>query len=315
VRTVLIAGVWMTLSVAVCGQALKPLAKLEAPHSVDFAVVCDGGESIVGVTEKHDVYAWSVRSGTRNKLNVTGGDVNWRTVACNPKVLAVGLSSGAVAVFNSAGTETQRFDLEGSVGAIAVSEDGSLVAAATYFGPVQLWDVASGKHLWTGSIDFGNTASIGILPDGSLIIAADTDTHIRAYNRQGMLAYSADGGLLEPFGLSLSADGKKFAVGGMGGVLVLYDSASGKRLNKSDNSRNTIWGVVMASAGTKVVAEEEDDGYRMDTVAIGYWDTAGTELKKLAVDPKTVIGWGKNAEQLLLLRQQSPGLISVDAVE
>jgi WD40 repeat protein len=189
------------------------------------------------------------------------------------------------------------------------------VAAATYFGPVQLWDVASGKHLWTGSIDFGNSASLGMLADGSLVIAVDTDTHIRAYNRQGMVAYSADSGLLEPFGLGLSADGKKFAVGGMDGTLVLYDSATGKRLSQSENSGNTIWGVVMAPAGTRVIAEEEDDGYRMETVAIGYWDTAGRELKKLAVDPKTVIGWGKNAQQLLLLRQQSPGLITVDTVE
>jgi hypothetical protein len=106
----LITGVWLTLCMTVCGQTLKPLVqvKLEAPDSVDFAVVCDGGESMVGVTEKHDVYVWSLPSGRRRTINVTGGfggHVNWRKVACNPKVLAMGLSSGAVVVFDPAGTE------------------------------------------------------------------------------------------------------------------------------------------------------------------------------------------------------------------
>lgn len=314
-RKALIAGVWLTLSMTVCGQTIKPLVKLEAPGLVHFAVVCDGGESIVGVTGKHEVYAWCLPSGTRHEINVTGGEVNWKKVACNRRVLAMGLSSGAVVVFDPAGTERRRFDLKQSVGAIALSTDGSLAAAATYFGPVQLWDVATGKHLWTGSIDFGNSASIAMLPDGKLIIAADTDTHIRAYDRQGMLVYSADSGLLEPFGLGLSADGKNFAVGGMEGTLELYDSATGKRLNQSENSGNTIWGVVMAPAGKKVLAWELDDGYRLDTVAVGYWDTAGTELKKLPIDPKKVVGLGRNSNQLLLVRQDAPGKISVDSVE
>jgi len=75
-----------------------------------------------------------------------------------------------------------------------------------------------------------------------------------------MLAYSADSGLLGPFGLGLSADGKKFAVGGMEGMLVLYDSATGKRLNTSENSGNTIWDVVMAPAGS-VLSELQWDGF------------------------------------------------------
>lgn len=314
-RGALLTGVWLTLCLAVCGQTLKPLLKLEAPDSVNFAVVCDGGESIVGVTKEHDVYMWSLPSGKRHPINLVGGRVNWRSVACNSKVLVMGLSSGAVVVFDPAGAERQRFDLKQYVGPVAVSADGSLVAAATDAGPVQLWDATSGRHLWTGSVDFGNSGTIAIAPDGNLIIGADTDTHVRAYDRQGKLKYSVDSGLLEPWGLSLSADGKKFTVGGMEGVLELYDSVTGKKLKRSESSGNTIWGVVMDPAGTEVMALELDDGYRLDRVAIGYWNTAGAELKKLAVDPKTVIGLGRDPSHLLVVRQDTPGQISVDILE
>jgi WD40 repeat protein len=305
----------ITLSAAVFAQVANPLAKLEAPAPLNFVVVCDGGGSLVGVTAKSEVYSWSLPSGTRQTINLIGGPVSWGKVACNSNLLALGLNSGAVVVFDPAGAERRRIDIKGSVGAIAVSADGSLLAAATSLDPLRVWDVASGKHLWSGSNDFGNTQTIAISPDGNLIIAADTDTHIRAYNRQGKLAYSVDSGLLELFGLGFSLDGKEFTVGGAEGALALYDTATGRKLKTSENSGNTIWRIVMSPSGAKVMAEEEDDGYRMDTVAVGLWDTSGTQLKKLPVDPKTVIGFGRNAKQLLLVRQDSPGQIVVDSVE
>jgi WD40 repeat protein len=311
-----VAGLCLSLwATTVCGQTLKPLVKLEAPRSMDSAVVCDGGGSIVGVGGEHDVYSWSLPSGTRHMINVTDGSISWRGVACNRKVLALGFKSGTVRVFDPAGTQQRRIELKSEVVAIAVSADGGFLAVATVYSPVQLWDLTSGKLLWSGSTDFGNTTAIEIVPEGNLIIAADTDTRVRAYDRNGKLVYSADSGLLEPFGLGLSADGKKFAVGGMEGTIELYDSATGKRLKKSESSGNTIWGVMMAPAGTKVLALELDDGYRMDQVAIGYWDTSGGELKKLAVDPQTVIGFGRSTAQPLLVRQVAPRKISVDSVE
>jgi hypothetical protein len=53
--------------------------------------------------------------------------------------------------------------------------------------------------------------------DGNLILVTDGDTHVRAYDRKGKLLYTAEAGLLEPFDLSLSADGKAFPVAGAEG--------------------------------------------------------------------------------------------------
>jgi len=53
----------------------------------------------------------------------------------------------------------------------------------------------------------------------------------------------------------------------------------------------------------------------MDWVAIGYWDTAGAELMKLAIDRQVVLGFGKGERGLLLVRQGEPEKISLDSVE
>jgi WD40 repeat protein len=312
VKKALVAVLWLSSTGALYGQSVKPLLKLEAPAELRFAVVCDGGGNIAGVAREHDVYVWSLPSGTRRAVSVTGGQI--RLMACRGKVLAVGFRDGTVVVFDAAGSERRRIDMKHDLAAIALSADGELLAVATLYSPVQVWDVASGKLLWTGSTDFGNTTAIGIAPEGNLIVAADGDTHLRAYDRSGKLVYSTDSGLLEPFDLSLSADGKKFAVAGAEGTIELYDSATGKKLKKSGRGGNPIFAVAMAPEGRKVIALELD-AQRMEPAEIGYWDTANEEMKKLAVEPKTVIGFGKNTAQLVLVQQETPGKISVNGVE
>lgn len=311
-KAALAAVLWLMLASLSYGQTVKPLVKLEAPGELRFATVCAGGGSIAGAAGEHDVYAWSLPSGTRRSVGVKDGHISLMT--CNGKALAAGFRDGTVVVFDAAGNEKRRIEMKHELAAVALSSDGDRLAVATINSPVQLWDVASGKLLWTGSTDFGNTTAIGIVPEGNLIVAADGDTHIRGYDPKGKLVYSVDSGLLEPFDLSLSADGKKFALAGAEGTVELYDSATGKRLNKSESSGNPIFAVALAPEGMKVIALELD-AYRLEQVAIGYWDTTDTTMKRLAVEPKTVRGFGKSDTGLLLVRQEASGKISVDSVE
>jgi WD40 repeat protein len=314
VKKLFAVTVWLSFVSVVCGQTLKPLARLEAPGKINFAVVCEGGGSVVGVAGEHEVSVWSLPSGKRRTISGMNGHISPSGVVCNRKALALGSSTGVVVVFDAAGAERRRIDLKGEVAALAFSADGEVLAAATTRSPVQVWDLASGKLQWTGSTDFGNTSGIRIAPGGDLIVAADVDTHVRGYDRKGKLLYKADAGLLEPFDLGLSADGKTFAVAGAEGTIALHDSATGKVLKESGNSGNPIFMLEMAPQGTKVIGFELDD-FRMDPAGIAYWNTDGAELKNLAVDAKTLLGFGKGEKNLLLVRQEAPGKISVESVE
>jgi WD40 repeat protein len=314
VKKAFAAIVWLSLAGLLCAQSVKPLAKLETPAPLTFAMVCDGGESVVGVARQHDVFVWSLPSATRRAINGISGHIGASAVACNRKALALGTNDGTVVVFDAVATEQRRIQLHGEVAALALSADGKLLAAATIFSPVQLWDVASGKLQWTGSTDFGNTVGTRIAPDGSLIVTADGDTHVRAYDRKGNLLYTAEAGLLGPFDLSLSADGKAFTVAGAEGTIELRDSATGKMLKRSSKSGNPIFAVAMAPEGRKVLGLELDD-FRMDPAGIAYWNVDGGDLKTLHLDNKTLLGFGKGEKSLLLVRQEPPGKLSVESVE
>jgi WD40 repeat protein len=297
-----------------CGQTVKPFAKLEAPSALSFAAVCEGGESVVGVAGQHNVWVWSLPSGTRRTINGITGHIPQAGVACNRKALALGTTQGTVAIFDASGTERRRIELKDEIAAMAFSSDGQLLAAATINSPVQLWDLTSGKLLWTGLTNFGNSTGIRIAGDGNLIVTSDGDTHVRGYDRKGNLLYAAEAGLLEPLDLSISADGKTFGVAGVEGAIALHDSLDGKMLKKSGSSGNPIFLLAMAPVGTKAIGLELDD-FRMDPVGIAYWNADGGELKNLAIDVKTVLGIGKGDKTLLLVRQEAPGKISVESVE
>jgi WD40 repeat protein len=312
VKTALVLFLWLTSTGAVWGQTLEPLASLEAPGSLRFATVCRGGRSIAGVVGDHDLYIWSLPSHKQRAVHVFDGHIDLLT--CGEKALAAGFRHGTVLVFDAAGSERQRIEMKDELAAMAFLPDEEHLVVATFQSPLQVRDIASGKHLWTGTTDFGNTAAIAIAPTGKLIIAADGDTHIRGYDESGKLLYSADSGLLEPFDLSLSADGKRFAVAGAEGTIELYDSASGQRLKKSERSGNPILAVAMSPQGTKVMALEVD-ARSMEQAAIGYWDVTRATVNRLPVKPETVLGFGKGDAALLLVRQEAPGKISVERLE
>ena len=310
-----------SVSSGVYGQALTPVAKLDSPAAMRYVAVCEGGGTIVGLSRDHDVYAWALSSRAPRALSVGSGRV-W-PLACTATTLAVASEDGSAAILNVDGVVQHRIAArDGWIVGVDwitggyLSADGRLLALIADKLPVRVWDAMTGESLWTGVTDFGYTTSVAISHDGNRIVTANGDTKIRTYDRKGKLIYSVDGGLLAPFSVSLSADGRTFAVAGAEGTVELRDAATGKQLKKSESSGDTIlWRVVIAPNGKTVMALQMDDGYRMKPVAIVYWDTASARLQKVAVDPLTVLGFGRSRAGLLLVRQETPASISIDSLQ
>jgi len=317
-RTAPIAMAWLVsffLGSASSAQTVKPMAKLDTSGEVYFAVVCGGGESVAAVDRANDIHLWNLATGGQRLFNDgLDAQVDPGALACDQKMIAVGSIHGTVTLLDFDGQVRQRVELKEEVTGVALSRDGSKLAVSTANSPVQLWDVASGSRGWGGTTTFANTYGARISPDGKSVFAADGDTYVRAYDIKGKLVYAAEGDLLEPFDVSVSADGKALAVAGAEGTIELRDSATGKVLKKSTSCGNPIFLVTVSPKALTVLALILDAS-SLHPAGIGYWNASDTELKQLAVDPKTVIGMGSDAKGLLLIRQDAPAKLSIERVE
>jgi WD40 repeat protein len=303
------------LANASSAQTVKPMTKLDTSGEVYFAVVCGGGESIAAVDRATGLHLWNLGTGGQRFFkDGLDAQVDPGALARDQKTIVVGSVHGTVAVLDFDGRVRQRIELKEEVTGLALSRDGNKLAVSTANSPVQLWDVASGSREWSGTTTFANTYGARMSPDGKSVFAADGDTYVRAYDIKGKLVYAAEGDLLEPFDVSVSADGKILAVAGAEGTIELRDSATGKVLKKSTSCGNPIFLVTMSPKALKVLALILDAS-SLNPAGIGYWNASDTELKQLTVDPKTVVGMGSDAKGLLLIRQDSPVELSVERVE
>ena len=297
-------------------QTVKAITKLDTTGDVYFATVCNGGENVAGVDRKKGIHLWNLATGQQKLFQANlDSQIDPGALVCDQKTIAVGSIHGAVVLLDLEGKVRKRSELKEEITGMALSPDGRKLTVSTGNSPVQLWDVSSASREWTGSTTFGNSYGARISPDGKSVFAADGDTYIRAYRMtDGKLVYAAEGDLLEPFDVTVSADGRTIAVAGAEGRVELRDSASGKILKKSSGCGNPIFLVTISPTAPTVLALILDER-TLHPAGIGYWNTNTTELKQLAVDPKTVIGMGSDAKGLLLVRRESLEKLSVDRVE
>jgi hypothetical protein len=65
--------------------------------------------------------------------------------------------------------------------AVALSPDGSHIALASTDGPVQLWSVRSGRHLFALPGHPGGTNAVAFTPDGRSLLSGGTDAVVRLW--------------------------------------------------------------------------------------------------------------------------------------
>jgi WD40 repeat protein len=149
--------------------------------------------------------------------------------------------------------------------AVAISPDGSRLAAARFGPTAKIWDLRSGRLLATlrghGDLVFSITFS----PDGSRVATASRDGTTKVWDgRTGRLVRTIRGtGSGSLWGAVFSPDGKLLATAGDDTTARLWDASTGKELLTLTGATRAVQAVAFSPDGTRLAAASADGNVRV----------------------------------------------------
>jgi WD40 repeat protein len=186
-----------------------------------------------------------------------------------------GEDAEAVSIWDlSTGKERHRLKGDWAWMCPAFSPDGRLLATGDRRGELALWDVATGKTVRGMRAATSSLACAAFSPDGKTIAAA---THHGAITQcdvaTGRLLPASAHPTAEVYGLRFTNGGKRLL--GDGGVLIAWDTATGRELRRFPEVRGLHWHTPLSPDETLIASAEGDGTIRL-------WDAnTGSELRSL----------------------------------
>src|SRR5262249_43122912 len=193
----------------------------------------------------------------------------------------------------------------GEIVGLMFSPSGSLLAAGSVDGTVQLWDAPGRKSLWKNRQHGAGVFSLAFSPNEKMLVSTGRDgVLVRWAIESGqplsapVHAHSKGAGSAV---VAFSASGKYFASGGRGGDVVLWDAQTGQQMRvllKGEIEADGVDGIAFSPDGRKLVAAKGPWLYLWEE---GKWETPrkftpghGLAITQIAFSPdsRTVLAGG-----------------------
>ncbi|MEK7699283.1 MAG: WD40 repeat domain-containing protein, partial [Planctomycetota bacterium] len=125
-------------------------------------------------------------------------------------------------------------------------------------GHVSLWDIKTGKRLWSHSAKRGNSRfnnSVKFSPGGEYILSGEYNTiKLRDVVSGHVIRTFADGASGEIYSVAFSPDGKYALSGSTDEIIRLWDVQSGVRLKEFVGHSDTVASVVFSHDGKRILS-------------------------------------------------------------
>ena len=127
---------------------------------------------------------------------------------------------------------------KGIVGQLLFTADGKKLITGSYFGTAKVWDVESGKLLFTFSRHGDRVTALAISPDGRTLATGSRDNHFKLWNiESGELILTSSSIGQEVKVITFSQDGKRLMTISDDRIMI-WETSSGQLLEKT----NDRWG-------------------------------------------------------------------------
>jgi WD40 repeat protein len=199
-------------------------------------------------------------------LRLSSADVQAVAFAPGAATVAAGNVNGVISVWDiAAGRERYQLSDEGQVFALALSGDGTLVAANHAASGLALWDVKKGKKVHL--LGDGVVASLAFAPDGRSLAAGYHDNRLilwdsrtkevlrtlAGHERQGPGQFN---GVLS---VSFSGDGRRLASGGTDNAVRVWDVETGRQSSEATGHQGWVTAVAFSPDGKHLISGSADN--------------------------------------------------------
>lgn len=268
------------------GTPLEPLRGLKAtPTAVIFsgdsrrvaAAYCGLWHAAAGGEADAKVWDLSTR---KEILSVATKGVNGiGAVAMSPdgRLLAWTGYSGGDTVITNIDTKKEVGRMPDAGAPLAFSPDGSYLAARDNANKIGIWNAATGKFLrHCPHPDFSRITQLVFSPDGTMLAGnrqgGETDSAVWVWRvTTGKLLCSYAGHPFDVYCVAFSSDGKRCASGGVGGMVKIWDAATGREQFAIPLGReSTVWALAFHPDGRHLAAVVESGNGQHMVVKI--WD-------------------------------------------
>jgi RNA polymerase sigma factor (sigma-70 family) len=156
----------------------------------------------------------------------------------------------------------------GDVYSVEFTPDGQRLTSAGADGTVVLWDVASGRTIWTFQANKDPIWSLAFTPDGKLLASGADDGTVRFWEATTGKQVSTVPGHEKPVrSLAFSPDGRLLATGGDDRTVKLWDTKSGKELRgftwKTQVGEQPATAIAYSPDGKLVAVAGQDESVRL----------------------------------------------------
>ncbi|MBW4618454.1 MAG: DnaJ domain-containing protein [Cyanosarcina radialis HA8281-LM2] len=152
-----------------------------------------------------------------------------------------------------------------TVNSVAISHDDRTLASSSDDRTVKLWDLNSGKHLFTFMGQEKEAAAVAISPNGQTIVSGSFDSKITAWNFKAktflrtffyLNSASSHSGFI--YSVAYSPDGSKVISGGGDRLIRIWNAHTGQILRTLNGHTDSVLSVVISPDGQTIASSSSD---------------------------------------------------------
>jgi ABC-type sugar transport system permease subunit len=246
-------GKWVAVAsedrnVYLLDEAGRPLWQFKAGRAMNNAAVADDGSLVAATSDDRAFYVLDGRGKLlwQEDLGIGVSGAAIYGTGDNARVV-IGSDDGYITIYSRTGDPLLQSRLDYDVKSVAVTPNGTRIAAGTSDGLVTLLDGATGKRLW--NYKTGKTVnSVALTQDGRTILVGSEDKQAYLLDGDGKLRQSFKPGA-EVLAVALSGDGSLLVLGAANNVAQALDRGAAQA---SQTAGQTQRGITLAVIGAGV---------------------------------------------------------------